>query len=556
MSEPFAYLRRVLNHSLPDSAGSDYWRSLFYFNLYRFSIAIFLLTAGLSELSVGSLGSRHADLFTVTSIAYAFLALVFAFMIHNGWLGYIVQSWVQIYFDLVVIVILIHASGGLGSGLEVMLIISIAAAGILLGGQHALAAAALATLFLLTEHAYVILSHQRRLGGFTAQGFMGMGLFITAFFMHYLSQRLRRSEVRVEAQQVDISELSRLNEYVIEQLDSGVLVIDADDRIRVTNARCRELLGSSGSPATGETLADCSAALTQALATWRGNMASNRHELRLPSGTSVLVRFSHLGATPGSGTIILMDDLSNIERERQNDKLIAMGRLSASIAHEIRNPLGAISHAGQLLGESPGLGDDDGRLVEIIAKQSRRINRTIETILDLGRPAATILAPVRLRDWLTDCAQEFIHDQGLPQDAIAVSGPGDCVACLDRTQMQLVLNNLCSNALIHGDPAGRPLIRLEVDREADTLQPLIRVFDSGPGIDENLRDRIFEPFFTTSSTGNGLGLYIARRICLDNRGDLDYIAAAATSPHFRIRLASGDQCGEDAEVGNNGSRHG
>ena len=222
----FIFGTQILSDSTPREGGEDYWRSLFYLNLYRMMLAVFLVTASLANFNVGSLGSRHPELFGYTSYSYAVLSLLFAFSIHNSWPRYITQCRIQILIDIFIVILLYHASTGRGAGLEILLFISVSASGILLGGRGALAAASISTILLILEHFYLIATNQRALGGFTTLGFIGGGLFITAFIIYYLSLLLRRTEGEVAQQSRDLEKLGHINELIVEQLDSGVIVVD------------------------------------------------------------------------------------------------------------------------------------------------------------------------------------------------------------------------------------------------------------------------------------------------------------------------------------------
>jgi len=215
-----------------------------------------------------------------------------------------------------------------------------------------------------------------------------------------------------------------------------------------------------------------------------------------------------------------------------------MGRLSASIAHEIRNPLGAISHAGQLLAESSSITDDDVRLVEIIEKQSIRINQTITTILELGQRNDQNFQKISVHSWLERIIKTFNKVHSLPEDSIMLKGGENMTACGDPDQLQHVIQNLLLNSLHYSDTSSTPFITINLAENVSTKKNTISVRDNGPGINKDIQDKIFEPFFTTSSTGNGLGLYIARKICLSNDGYLEYIHSNDGNGFFLLTLVN------------------
>jgi two-component system sensor histidine kinase PilS (NtrC family) len=217
-------------------------------------------------------------------------------------------------------------------------------------------------------------------------------------------------------------------------------------------------------------------------------------------------------------------------------KLASLGRLTASIAHEIRNPLGAISHATQLLNESSELGNDDQRLMTIIRDHTRRVNNVVENVLRLSRPGSNLPQLIGLQDWLGKFMDEFIHSGNCSPDQVSISvNPADLNVYMDPSQLHQVVWNLCQNAVHHTGADGMPVKIQLVGGHSDTSHtPYLDIIDNGPGIDPAMTDQIFEPFFTTKSSGTGLGLYIAREICESNQARLAYQAGAAGGSCFRI----------------------
>ena len=539
---------QILSDSTPQEGGSSYWRALFYLNLYRMLLAVFLVTASLASFTVGSLGSSHPEQFFFTSLTYACLSLLFAFFIHKGWPRFITQCRIQILVDIFVIIILYHASTGRGAGLEILLFVTVSASGILLGGRASLIAASLATILLILEHLYVISTNQRSLGGFTTLGFIGVGLFITAFVIYYLTLRLRKIEIEVAQQSQSLEKLAHINQLIVEHLHSGVIVVDHLSMVILVNKSSQELLGIPQSLQLPIPLGNLLSDINIDLITLNKITNEKESKIDLPSGKKLLARYQPLGNTYKNEYIILFDDYSQIEEEKRNEKFIAMGRLSASIAHEIRNPLGAISHAGQLLAESPSVNKDDARLVDIIENQSRRINQIIKTILELGQRNEQNFEKMAVHSWLEKIIKTFLRDNRLTDDSILLNANvsmdiAAISACGDPDQLQQVILNLLSNSLHYANTSSLPFIIIGIEEKTPETTT-ISISDNGPGIKNDIQDKIFEPFFTTSSTGNGLGLYIARKICLSNDGYLDYINNDDGSGYFMLTLANKRSCQE------------
>lgn len=506
-------------------------------------LAVFLVTSSLTSFSVGNLGSRHPELFAYTSFTYAFLSLIFAFSIHNGWPKYIIQCRLQILADIIIIIILYHSSTGRGAGLEILLFITVSASGILLGGRAAIVTASAATILLISEHYYVIATNQRSMGGFTTLGFIGVGLFVTAFIIYNLSLLLRKTEEEIEQQYINIERLSNINKLIVDQLHSGVIVIDQSFLVILINDSGRSLLEIPDTVQLPQTLKKLLQDTSLDLNVQKKNIDGKGSKIKLQSGKTLLARYKPLNDTDENGYIILLDDYSQIEQDKRNEKFIAMGRLSASIAHEIRNPLGAISHAGQLLAESPSIIKNDSRLVEIIENQSQRINQIVKTILELGQTNEQELLKIPLHDWLEKIIKSFIIERNLPDNSIMLNGNKSISVYGDPEQLQHVIINLLSNAERYANTDINPFVVITInDNEPDAMMSSISISDNGPGISENIRDKVFEPFYTTSSTGNGLGLYIARKICLNNYGHLDYIDNKGGNSFFRLTFASNRKC--------------
>ncbi|HDH16084.1 MAG TPA: hypothetical protein ENG90_06365, partial [Gammaproteobacteria bacterium] len=328
----------------------------------------------------------------------------------------------------------------------------------------------------------------------------------------------------------------------IEQLESGIIVVDQSSQVILFNNSARELLTAPDSiniPLSFDSLIN---KISLDDAYFSKISHEKESKIELPSGKTILTRYKPLGDKAENGYLILFDDYSQIEKEKRNEKFIAMGRLSASIAHEIRNPLGAICHAGQLLGESPAIRKEDIRLVEIIEGQSRRIDQIINTVLGLGQQNEQNLQKISVHDWLGRVINDFTRENRLSEDSILLSGDRVTSAYGDPAQLRQVIQNLLTNSLRYADASKSPIIMIDISENTSGEGCTIRLSDNGPGIDRSIQDKVFEPFFTTSSTGNGLGLFIARKICLSNGASLEYIHKESGNGNFVLTLASKNTC--------------
>jgi two-component system sensor histidine kinase PilS (NtrC family) len=236
--------------------------------------------------------------------------------------------------------------------------------------------------------------------------------------------------------------------------------------------------------------------------------------------------------------MIFLEDVSLMNARVQQSKLASLGRLSASIAHEIRNPVGAMSHAAQLLGESHALTDDDVRLTEIIQTHSSRVSHIIDNVLQLSRRDSSRPERLSLGDWLDDFAEEFESTHELQEGELAVADiPRDIEARMDRSHLRQVMWNLCDNAVKYASETGGIMVERQAGHTQGHGRPYIEVLDFGLGVEEAAADKIFEPFFTARSGGTGLGLYISRELCELNRATLVYLERPGGGSIFRIVFA-------------------
>lgn len=222
-----------------------------------------------------------------------------------------------------------------------------------------------------------------------------------------------------------------------------------------------------------------------------------------------------------------------LRQRAQQLKLASLGRMAASIAHEVRNPLGAISHAGQLLYESGKLHDDDRRLTAIIQEHSRRVNAIIENVMRISRREPAVPQNIRIKSWLQDFMVDFCRLNDLDQNAITASvQPEDMQVTFDPSQLHQIVMNLCGNALRYS--RSMPLVEIECAVHPELGRPCMDIVDSGQGMPEEIARHVFEPFVTSESHGTGLGLYIARELCEANQAALNLQSNSDNGCRFRI----------------------
>ncbi|MGE5027559.1 MAG: sensor histidine kinase, partial [Betaproteobacteria bacterium] len=343
-----------------------------------------------------------------------------------------------------------------------------------------------------------------------------------------------------QKQSIDLANLAQVNQLVIENMQDGVLVVDEQGRVRQRNAEAEKLLGTPAAVWDKLRLNDYFPALSGCLQRWRADPRRDHFELMAPATRKqVQVRFSAIGGDAKLGALIFLEDLSLMRARAQQHKLAALGRLTANIAHEIRNPLSAIGHATQLLQEEPGQDATHVRLLQIVRDNTHRLDRMVQDVLQLNRSDRATQEILHLGPTLRQFIEQFCQTEKIPAKVFVLDVAEDAAVRFDRHHLDQVLWNLCRNAWRHCQRRdGSVRVRAQFVPHENVVQ--LDVLDDGPGVAEALRSQLFEPFFTTDSTGTGLGLYIARELCEANGAVLDYIEASQGG-QFRIS-SDGEKC--------------
>jgi two-component system sensor histidine kinase PilS (NtrC family) len=376
-------------------------------------------------------------------------------------------------------------------------------------------------------------------GDFTTGGVIGVVLFAIALSAWPIANRLRESEALVRRQEIDLANLAQLSQYIVQHLRESILVVDTEDRVRLINESAAQMLGDR-SAYPGALLGEASPRLFYLLATWRQGGAAGADSpptFAAADGARVIQpHFAPLGDSAPAPILVFLEDTSLIAAKVQQSKLAALGRLSASIAHEIRNPVGAMSHAGQLLAESANLAGEDKRLTEIICSNAARVSDIINNVLRLSRREEARLERLSLGDWIADFRDEFCATMQCAPERFTISGPEAPIEVrVDSSQLHQVLWNLCDNVLKHA-PAAAP-IEVRYGRISAGLRPYLEIADRGPGVPAELIERIFEPFFSSAHGGTGLGLFLARELAQTNGATLLYEPRAGGGSVFRMVFA-------------------
>jgi two-component system sensor histidine kinase PilS (NtrC family) len=448
------------------------------------------------------------------------------------------QIELAIFFDIVFYTALMHVSGGISTGLGLILAIVVAAGAITLEGRLSLLFAALATLAVIFQQFYAELYGGAPGGSYTQAGLLGVTYFAVALLAHVLSRRLHETEHLAARRQGDIADLSRLNEFIIQSLATGVLAVNGERRLLLLNNAAKRWLDADDA-GVGAHLGHLAPALNQWLDRALGKsepgdevIALGQHEVR--------PRLQRLDGFRPGGALIFLDDNRQLMREAQEMKLASLGRLTASIAHNIRNPLSSITHAGQLLSEAEHCGPEEQHLLNIVRRNALRIDETVTSILELSRRDQPQPRALDLGAWLREFREEYLAGNRLEPEALQLHLPPETIVVrIDPRHFGQVLRNLCENAFLHGRSDSEPTrVSIQLARVADSDAVHLTVADNGPGVPTQHVRSLFDPFFTTASTGTGLGLYTARELCEANGLRLEYSEKDAPGAHFRLLMTT------------------
>jgi two-component system sensor histidine kinase PilS (NtrC family) len=517
------------------------WRVIGLVNLYRLLLPPVLL--GLQFLSgQGTLLTPYPALFLSALIAYFSAGVVLVIARRLSWASLRGVALVNAGVDAIGISLILYASGGVTSGLGILLVLPVGAMAVLAEQRDAFLIAAMGALGVLAQQILIYSIGVAPASDFTTAGVIGVVLFAIALSAWPIAHRLRESEALVRRQEIDLANLAQLSQYIVQHLRESILVVDTHDRVRLINESAAQMLGDR-SAYPGALLGEASPRLLYLLVTWRTQGiggAEPPSTFTAADGARIIrPHFAPLGEAEPAPILVFLEDTTLIAEKVQQSKLAALGRLSASIAHEIRNPIGAMSHAGQLLAESAGLGSEDKRLTEIIRTNSERVSTIINNVLHLSRREDTRPERLSLLTWIEEFRDEFCATMQLPPERLAITGVEMHLDVrVDASQLRQVVWNLCDNVLRHAsDSAPGAPIEIRYGRLGPGLRPYLEIADRGPGVAAENLERIFEPFFTSGHGGSGLGLFLARELAQTNGATLLYEPRAGGGSIFRIVFA-------------------
>ena len=565
-------------------APQNMWRPLALFNLYRLLLGgLLLVLSALYGAALSPDAHEQSEFFWVGA-SYTFLVLVSVLAVSwrrpsPGW-----QLAFQVCTDILCLTLLAYFSGGVQSNIAMLLLVSLAFAGLISHGRITLLYAALASIALLLEHAYSVLTREAAAAQFFQVGILCISYFALAWLAHTLSRYALISEKLATLRGADLASMAEANRLMIHDMPDGMLVVDERGQVRQSNPGASRLLGFAFAPDKQVGLAECSPLLEALYAAWRQNpqlgaeiqqslpqsagfasnvsevqsrhgaaepsgagttamhllpqsagFASNVSEVHLPrTNSAVRVRFLRIGSETFWGAVVVLEDVQRVQEQARQVKLAALGRLTANIAHEVRNPLSSISYAAELMREGEHE-PSQVRLLQLIMENTSRLDRIVQDVMQLNRRDRVQAETLDLTGLLPGFVEALCLTEQVEPVLFALQLPPAGEIRFDRGHFEQVLWNLCRNALRYSHRrAGSVQLRAA---RAEGGSMVLEVEDDGPGVAPDALPKLFEPFYTTDSRGTGLGLYIARELCEANGARIEYRQGTGGGACFRIAFA-------------------
>lgn len=512
-------------------------RSLIVYNGYRV-----LLGAGLLMLMVVPATAKIMMGFDRSLMLSGIGILLTSALILIGPLGKVLQQSETGYFgllllDILTITLFASASGGILGGFSALYLITVAAAAVLFQTRIlATLVAAIAVLALLIDTLWLVTRGDADVGMMLPAGILGSLFFAVSLLVQVMASRLTKSEAERRSAEDQVAALQQLNEQIVLRMETGILLASDTGQCRPINAAARRLLNLNDGQLT--MLSGIAPELGEQYRAWLEERRVRPEPFRAePDGPALVANFASLDSTIASDKLVFVEDYTPVTQFAQSLKLNSLSKLTASIAHEIRNPLAAISHAAQLLSESPTVDAADAVLCDILVNNSSRVSDIIQNVMDVSRrepPRQTLLS---LAPWLTQFRAIYGEQRTQPCDLRFEHCDPALTIQFDPKHLERVMTNLIDNGLRHSrDDTGHACVTVVVEPDELGGQLHIDVIDGGLGVPDTLVPRLFEPFFTTSAEGSGLGLYLCRELCELNGAELGYRRTTLNKSSFRVSL--------------------
>lgn len=506
---------------------------------YRSLLSVVLLAMLASPNTSELVGTHNPTLYIATALAHLCTSIPLLGLLSRRLNQ---RLMLAVFFtDIIAIIVMADCSGGVLSGLPALLVITVAACAVLISNRTlATLIAALAVLALLGDTVRLILIDVLQPESMFPSGVLGALIFAVSLMIQAVAQRLGQAEELARDRASDLYDLQHLNEQIVQHLDTGILLVSHEGDVRVMNKAASSMLAPGQAILTRQDrpLSDYSEELSYQFEHWKHTGQHRTHPFSVREDSSpVIAHFRDLQPSAQQEALIFVEDYAPITQYAQSLKLNSLGRLTASIAHEIRNPLGAISHAAQLLEESQDLISGDRRMAEIIQTHCVRVNQIVENVMQISRREPPKPEYIALQAWLTQYVSDYLRSLNRQAEVIINCPYNDLTIEFDPDNLQRIISNLLDNALRHSmRDTGAETASITVELDFISNQCLINIIDTGLGVAPADQAKLFEPFYTTVAEGSGMGLYLCKELCEINNASLSYRPTSNGESCFRISL--------------------
>lgn len=509
------------------------WRSLRTYDVYRVFILVLLIAFWLSNYK--AYGTFPLLWLTIVYAIFSVLAFTSLYFRKPKFYA---QVLIKGIIDIIILSLYVSFLDQLQTGLGILINVNVAILSLLVPGKLAIFFAAIGSSMLLI---ICSIEYLNQIGGDTSiffySGIHGAGLFATAIVAWFLAKRLQSTELLAKQRGSQLADMQKINQYIVEKLKAGVLYVNKDGTVDVINSSAREIFYYSGTDKPLY-LHELSSQLGLSFSRYlKKSNESTKPATVILKKQSLRVQFIPTTKSNASNYLIILEDIHFINKQAQQLKLASLGRFTASVAHELRNPLGAISHAVQLMGEN-GLNSEDKRLQNMIEKHCNRMNEVVKNVLQVSRREKARPVQFELAPFLIDFADDYkLYNRC--QFEMDANRSNKTLIIFDRSQLEQILIILCDNAVKHNSHLPDLItITFKIVEEGDIIY--LKVIDNGKGVDQAHQSQLFEPFFSTDRTGHGMGLYIARELAEINDAQLRYDNSISNGCCFKLEFGNKD----------------
>ncbi|MBT5330778.1 MAG: hypothetical protein HOL48_03255 [Porticoccaceae bacterium] len=507
--------------------------------VYRLAISAILLLSYVVSLNSSFFQILSPRLYLVTNLIWFGMVVFSSISRLISRQDHLAVNSINSLIDLIAVAILAYASGGINSGLFFLMLPEAAMAGMILPLRLSLLSASVASLSTLFVQSLLIFDGTSTAASFVPSGLLGLVLFATTIVFGTLGQSLLASQDRAEKNARAAAALRAMNDSIIARMETGVLVIE-ENFVRLANRAAKNLLcGRNGEdlPLVSENIGELGR-LGDRHNDWANNQGAAFRTFTHPySGINIQVQFTRLRTDESDQTLVFLEDARRLRQRAQQLKLDSLGHLSAGLAHEVRNPLSAISQANQLLQQSESLSDEDKTFMDVIDRHCIRMNEIIDVVNQLSRRIEPKIQSIELGPFVEELVGE-INESRLTHAKMNVEIPDNCMIQFDPANLKQVLTNIIENGLRYSEAeTGSALVDLSLGSHREDRGYFLDIKDKGPGISRDQVNDIFNPFFTTGSGGIGLGLYVAKELCEVNFAAIHYLYPDPNSDQGVFRVS-------------------